>query len=228
MTTTEHARTAALRRIAAVADQLVGDHEQEFLAANTADGAAERWREWRDAECDRRRRTIARWLEPVPPLFLDADLARLDDQQHPDELSAWLSGPARNLILAGPVGTGKSYAAWAIAHHAAACGLVPMVRSVPRLLLDMRPDGDPGTFDRACFAELLVLDDLGAARPTDWSLERIYSIAEHRTNYRLRTVVTTNCTFDQLAALWGAPTMDRLRDGATIVELTGRSRRGPA
>jgi len=227
VTTTEQAR--AITRLASVADRRVGEHEQEFLTANAdwAD-AADLWRDWREHEQDRRRRAITRWVESVPPLFLAADLADLDDQQHPDALRAWLSGPARNLMLAGPVGTGKSYAAWAIAHHAAASGLLPMVRSVPRLLLEMRPDGDPGAFDRACFAELLVLDDLGAARPTDWSLERIYSIAEHRTNHRLRTVVTTNCTFDQLAALWGAPTMDRLRDGATIIELTGRSRREPA
>ena len=41
-------------------------------------------------------------------------------------------------------------------------------------------------------AEILVLDDLGAHRVTDWVEDTVTSIVTHRCNHRKATIITTN------------------------------------
>jgi DNA replication protein DnaC len=41
-------------------------------------------------------------------------------------------------------------------------------------------------------AEILLLDDLGAQRVTDWALDTVTSIITHRCNYRKPLIATTN------------------------------------
>ncbi len=210
-------------RLLASLDDIVAGYEDAYRSDNP-NGL---WESWAESEKYRLRSCIQRWVGYVPPVFRSADLAKLGPEQHGDALRGYLTGTTRNLMLAGPIGTGKSFAAWAVANEAAARGWRPRAWSTPRLLLDMRPEGDPQAFTNACLADLLILDDLGAARPTDWATEQIYSIAEERCNQQLRTIVTTNSTFDQLTAIWGAPTMDRLRHAGTSLVFKGDSRRGP-
>jgi DNA replication protein DnaC len=187
------------------------------------------WLRERDNRLYAARRKIEKWIDrQSAPLFWSADIQTLGDGPAGDKVREYANGRARNLMLAGPVGTGKSHAAWAVAHHYVARELDVMFRSVPRLLLDMRPDGDETAFPRACTADVLILDDIGAARATEWASEQMYCIVEERCSYQRRTIVTTNSTYEQLAAIWGGPIMDRLRDKAIAVEMTGKSRRGAA
>ncbi len=41
-------------------------------------------------------------------------------------------------------------------------------------------------------AELLVLDELGARRPTDWARDVLYGLLNTRYNRRRLTILTTN------------------------------------
>ena len=41
-------------------------------------------------------------------------------------------------------------------------------------------------------AEILLLDDLGAQRVTDWALDTVTSIITHRCNHRKALIATTN------------------------------------
>jgi DNA replication protein DnaC len=50
-----------------------------------------------------------------------------------------------------------------------------------------------------CRVELLALDDLGAARLTEWSVDVQASILSARYNARLGTIVTTNLTLAEIA-----------------------------
>ena len=63
-------------------------------------------------------------------------------------------------------------------------------------------DGEPGAFDRVgqiWKASVAVLDDLGAERSTDWSLDVLAGIIEHRSANALPTIVTTNYKPSELA-----------------------------
>ena len=172
---------------------------------------------------------IESWAKRTPLGLRGAALDNLDPEtQCRDEILRFLDSDALTLFLAGPIGTGKSYAAWALAHEVYGRWVTVDAWSWPRLLLDMRPGADGAAFDRACGVEFLLLDDIGAAKCTDWATEQMYSIAEARNANGLRTVLTTNSSYDQLVGMWGEPAMDRWRDRSVTAVFKGESRRGPA
>jgi hypothetical protein len=47
-------------------------------------------------------------------------------------------------------------------------------------------------------AKLLVLDDLGAERSTDFKVEQVYNVVNSRCNDMKPMIVTTNCTLDEM------------------------------
>jgi DNA replication protein DnaC len=170
------------------------------------------------------------WLRLCPPRFRDTTPANLDPILRQD-VAAWRGrldiDPARagNLILLGNVGVGKTWAALALARAALPHMSVRFV-SVPALLESLRPDGGGhlGWYTRV---GLLVLDDLGAERLTDWSAEQLYQIVNERWAHERPIIATSNLNPAQVAAAVGARTWDRLRDGATAIAIAGESRRRP-
>jgi DNA replication protein DnaC len=207
----------------------------------------DRWADERKVDADRREemfaddmerhreqveRAVARHLRSVPPIYQDANLGALDADQHRDELVRWLdSSTVRVLFLVGPPGNGKTFASYALAGETvvrdASCR--PRIWSVPGLLDALRPSAQEpeATWQEAKTTALLVLDDLAAAKPTDWAVERLWMLADARTAANLRTIITTNSPWDQLVEVWGLPTLDRFRDRSVVVRFNGTSRRAP-
>ncbi len=105
----------------------------------------------------------------------------------------------RGLWFDGPVGTGKTSLAILIAKAAEQARRSYAVYPVPRLLAEIKrtfdrdaSDSYLGFFRRLCSVDLLVLDDLGAEKQTEWVLEQLYSIVNERWQDRRSIVVTTN------------------------------------
>jgi DNA replication protein DnaC len=105
----------------------------------------------------------------------------------------------RGLWFDGPVGTGKTSLAILVAKAAKDAGRSYAVYPVPRLLAEIKRTFDRdasdtylGVFRRLCTVDLLVLDDLGAEKQTEWVLEQLYSIVNERWQDRRSIVVTTN------------------------------------
>lgn len=154
----------------------------------------------------------------------------------PDEVQAWAAHglQAQGLYLAGPVGTGKTHAAWmAVAAwcHAALTrpsnGRVIVTRMVD-LLDSLRPGGDSCDVMGVCQnAALLVIDDLGAERPTEWTRERLYSIVDHRYANCMPLIVTGNLPPKILEQQTGDRVASRLAEMCIVVPMTGEDRRRP-
>jgi DNA replication protein DnaC len=105
----------------------------------------------------------------------------------------------RGIWFDGPVGTGKTSLAILVAKAASQAGRSYAVFPVPRLLAEIRRtfntdavDTYPRLFQKLCTVDLLVLDDLGAEKQTEWVLEQLYSIVNERWQDRRSIVVTTN------------------------------------
>ena len=105
----------------------------------------------------------------------------------------------RGLWFDGPVGTGKTSLAILVAKAAKDVGRSYAVYPVPRLLAEIKRTFDRdasdtylGFFRRLCTVDVLVLDDLGAEKQTEWVLEQLYSIVNERWQDRRAIVVTTN------------------------------------
>lgn len=168
-----------------------------------------------------------RWADFAPRTFA---AARLEDLDGPvaDEVRAWAAATSGNLILQGPVGTGKTHAAFACCRLLMEAGWRPVWMPVPDALDDMRPDGDPRVEPRLMDAEVVFLDDFGGERATDWTAERLYRVVNRRWLDGRPTIVTTNLAGEDLTDQVGERVVSRLIDGATIVGVSGADRRRPA
>lgn len=207
-----------LERLKARGHDPEAEAPDEDLRTETREEAAERRQQRLSAYA-------ARWLEKVPAIYAKAALADLDDQQHAVRVQSWLHSGSLHLVLAGPVGTGKTHAAYAVGNAALAAGRWVEAWSVGDLLDALRPgSSDRAAETRARQCHVLLLDDL-TAKATDWESERLTLLLDARVRDQLQTIVTTNITSDQITDTWGARFMDRLRYRLTALTFSGESRR---
>lgn len=77
-------------------------------------------------------------------------------------------------------------------------------------------------------ARLLVLDDVGTEKSSDWVGERLFEIIDHRYNEELPIIITTNATPKELRAKIGDRNYDRLREMCIYTPVTAESQRKTA
>jgi DNA replication protein DnaC len=137
--------------------------------------------------------------------------------------------PAGGLFLTGGVGAGKTHAAAATALAAAAEGERIAWVNVPARLAATRTSfnggPEPQTPAAIARASVVVLDDLGAERPTAWAQEALYELINAIYEADCRLIVTSNLKFSQIARTLGERIASRLVEVCTVVPLDGPDRR---
>ncbi len=134
----------------------------------------------------------------------------------------------RGLYFCGDVGTGKTHLAVAVMNELITRKRVPsLFVTVPELLDNLRGAyNDPGRnldewMDAVKNADLLLLDDLGSERPTEWVQERVFVIVNHRYREALPTIFTSNIGPKDLAAQLGERTASRIISMCDWISLEG-------
>lgn len=73
--------------------------------------------------------------------------------------------------------------------------------------------------------KLLIIDDIGAERVTEWVRERMVSIINTRVSNNLTTIYTSNLSPEELKSELGDRISSRVLGSSQIIEITGGDRR---
>ena len=105
------------------------------------------------------------------------------------------------LILLGSCGTGKTFGAGCILNSVLAQGHRALMISIEKIAEQAEEAGFEGKgeyFDDLMNIPLLILDDLGTARETEYMMEITNRVISDRDKSMKPLIVTTNITFDEI------------------------------
>lgn len=134
------------------------------------------------------------------------------------------------LLLYGTVGTGKTYYAACIANSLIDKGHSVLMTNFARLtnqLFGMK-EGKQAFIDNLNTYKLLIIDDLGAERKSEFMQEQVFNIIDSRYRSGLPFIITTNLTSEELkktGEIGYSRIYDRILERCFPVEVTGASRR---
>ena len=109
-------------------------------------------------------------------------------------------GNAKGLIFMGGVGVGKTRLVSSILRdYILRHGIPGLFKEFTRLLSEIKTGYDKGLSESSVLekinsVEILVIDELGKGRKTDWEITILDSIISNRYNMRRTTLFTTNYT----------------------------------
>lgn len=130
--------------------------------------------------------------------------------------------PGHGLYLTGSLGSGKTRLAASVLNDLARGGARGGVAwAVAEWLEGLRRryhDGGADEFEaQTRTADILLLDDIGAERVTDWVQERLFLLVDYRYRHSLPTLFTSNLHPDELADRIGERTVSRIVGMARLV-----------
>ncbi len=189
----------------------------------------------------------------IPPQYRDKTFSdyevTADNSIAVEKAKEFLSTDKGGLFFFGNPGTGKTFLASIVtqeflkSNKSAIFGDVPTLLEILRSSFDDESTKITDLMDDLAKVDLLVLDDLGTEIPTEWAVERIYSIINQRYNAEKPVIVTSNLELGKLAwrlnhpkktykqndekfpNVTGSRIVSRLAQMCERIELTGEDRR---
>lgn len=144
-------------------------------------------------------------------------------------------GVGGNLMLLGPVGTGKTHLLAAMARHLRLERAVMAKVATPRNIIKaLRATWAKGSEQSEASvlaeyvegSEVLMLDEAGLGFGSDGELVQLYDVIDGRYARNLPTVVASNLSAAAMKDTLGDRIFDRLRENATVYAMEWPSYRG--
>lgn len=138
----------------------------------------------------------------------------------------------KGLLLYGVCGTGKTYAACEVANALLDNGYTVIVTNFSRVLNNIQSTFEKQEYiDRLNEHSLLVVDDLGIERGTEYAKEQVYNIVDSRYRAGLPMIITTNLTMDEIKnpeTITDKRIYERILEKCHPIEVEGINRRRKA
>ncbi|MEU8887283.1 ATP-binding protein [Streptomyces sp. NPDC048442] len=189
----------------------------------------------------RARMALKRWETAAPPRYRKACSTLPDVNDWADRVIADPT-TAGSLLLVGPTGTGKTYQAYGALRRIAESGpdrYGVIGTNSADLYGALLPSQNLGQSEqelrRLLTVPLLLVDDFGTAKGSEWKEEITYRLINHRYNHCLPTAFTSNLpvrsddpSVPDLTGTLGERITSRLAQMAMIVPMIGADRRREA
>jgi len=139
------------------------------------------------------------------------------------------NGP-KGLFLFGGAGTGKTHLVTKIAQEV---DMETKLIKFPELIMRLKGNFDGSSYENESIIEnlaninLLIIDDIGAEKASEWVSEIIYILIDKRYSNMKTTVITSNFTPQELAERVGDRIVSRISEMCRIIEIkTSDKRKG--
>jgi len=142
-----------------------------------------------------------------------------------DTLDKTAAYPRLNLYLYGPPGSGKTHLATALVRdHYPKFRIVKPMDITREIRENQCRDAEEDIINKYAKRDMLVIDDLGAEKATEFSVQTIYEIVDRRyMDMSLGLIITSNLSLEQLAEKTGNHRISsRLAGMCRIIKLADR------
>lgn len=133
------------------------------------------------------------------------------------------------LVISGPTGCGKTHLISALVnellereHRVRFWNTISLFQAIQASFDNRYEYGDDIIAD-CDSAEVLVLDDVGTEKPSEWTRSTFYSILNSRIDDMLPTILTTNLTLGELAGNLDSRIASRLSDKRCFTKISARA-----
>lgn len=134
----------------------------------------------------------------------------------------------KGIVFTGSVGTGKTHLATAIARYCVEhYGASVYFRTFAQLLNEIRESYNTGEVIDWKYndVDLLILDDLGKEKKTEWVDEKLYEILDNRYRDCKPVIITTNLSATDLSRYVDQAVMSRLIGSCEFILMNGKDHR---
>lgn len=133
-----------------------------------------------------------------------------------------------SIVLFGGYGTGKTHLAASVANYLIDNLGTPVVFGTFSGLLDKIKNeftGTGRTLNNMCNAPLLIIDDLGKEKRSDWVDEVLFKVINSRYENKLPIIITTNLTQEQFIENYDSAVVSRVIGSSYFIEMKGGDKR---
>jgi DNA replication protein DnaC len=131
------------------------------------------------------------------------------------------NGSDVGIILYGDVGTGKTFSTACIANHLMGNGKTVLALSLNGYLNKLRSEwaeAERDVLDHVKNCDLLILDDFGSEKKTEWVIEKIFTLIDTRYRSGKPMIISTNLNFNndrklcEITKYFSIDGKDRIKD----------------